>query len=67
MHLVLPGFEENGDMGAKGKQERSRESKCLNECSFLNGPTLHFLVLPQGSLRQDLAQETISNELILLF
>ena len=69
LHLVLPGFEENGDMGAESKRE-VRESKCLNECFFYNRPTLHFLVLPRGSLTQDLVQETISdgiNSFVLTF
>lgn len=33
VHLVLPGFEGNGDMEAEGKR-KVRDSKSLNECSF---------------------------------
>lgn len=62
VHLVLPGFEGNGDTGVEGRGE-VRESKSLNECSFQNDPTLPFPVFAHGSLTQDVIQETISDRI----
>lgn len=61
-HLILPGFEGNGDTGAVGKGE-ARKSKSLHECSFQNDPTLPSPVFARGSFRQDVIQETISDRI----